>query len=67
MKIGYMVGEATGAVPSVVALVERGQRIEAAGLDTAWISEVFLDAATTRLCLRTAPCWTGKASTGSRT
>lgn len=31
MKIGYMVGEATGAVPSVVALVERGQRIEAAG------------------------------------
>jgi F420-dependent oxidoreductase-like protein len=51
MKIGYMVGEGTGAAPDVAALVELGQRIEAAGLDTAWIAEIFLDAATAAAAL----------------
>ena len=51
MKIGYMVGEGTGAAPDVAALVARGQRIEAAGLDTAWVAEIFLDAATAAAAL----------------
>ena len=46
MRIGYMVAEGTGAAPDVAALVERGKRIEQAGLDTAWIAQIFLDAMT---------------------
>ena len=46
MRIGYMIGEGTGAAPDVAEFVERGKRIEAAGLHTAWIAEIFIDAAT---------------------
>jgi len=46
MRIGYNIGEGTGSAPDVAAIVARGKRIEAAGLDTAWIPQIELDAPT---------------------
>lgn len=51
MRIGYMVGEGSGASPDVAALLERGRRIEQAGLDTAWIAQIGLDAMTAATAL----------------
>lgn len=46
MKYGVMVGEGSGAAPDLSALVERSQRVERLGLDTAWIGNITLDAVT---------------------
>jgi F420-dependent oxidoreductase-like protein len=46
MRLGFMVGEGSGAGPDLTALVARGQAVEAAGLDTAWIANIALDAMT---------------------
>ena len=46
MRIGMMVGEGSGAAPSLEALVSLGQAAEANGLDTAWIANIGLDALT---------------------
>ncbi len=46
MRIGIMVGEGSGAAPDLAALLERGKAAEAAGLDTAWIANIGLDAMT---------------------
>ncbi len=46
MRMGLMVGEGTGATPDLAALLERGVAAEAAGLDTAWIANIELDAMT---------------------
>jgi len=46
MRIGIMVGEGSGAEPDLAALLARGQAAEAAGLDTAWIANIGLDALT---------------------
>ena len=51
MRIGYMVGEGNGTDPDLAALIERGRRVEAAGLDTACIAEVEIDAATASAAL----------------
>ena len=46
MRIGMMVGEGSGAAPELAGLIERGQAAEAAGLDSAWIANIALDAMT---------------------
>ena len=46
MRIGMMVGEGSGATPDITGLCERGRLAEAAGLDTAWIANIQLDAMT---------------------
>ncbi|MFT6434125.1 MAG: F420-dependent oxidoreductase-like protein [Candidatus Azotimanducaceae bacterium] len=46
MRIGMMVGEGSGAAPELTGLVERGKAAELAGLDTAWIANIALDAMT---------------------
>ena len=46
MRLGFMVGEGSGAEPDLKALVARGRMLEAAGLDTAWIANIALDAMT---------------------
>ena len=46
MRIGMMVGEGSGAAPNLEALVSLGQAAEVAGLDTAWIANIGLDALT---------------------
>ena len=46
MRFGMMVGEGSGSAPDITALCERGQLAEAAGLDTAWIANIQLDAMT---------------------
>ena len=51
MRIGYMVGEGTGELPDLPTLIELGKRIEAAGLDTAWIAHILLDSATAAAAL----------------
>lgn len=46
MRIGMMVGEGSGSAPDLASLVSRGQMIEAAKLDTAWIANIGLDGMT---------------------
>ncbi len=46
MKYGVMIGEGSGAAPDLDALVERAQLAERAGLDSAWIGNIVLDALT---------------------
>ncbi len=54
MRIGMMVGEGSGAAPELDALVERGKAAEAAGLDSAWIANIALDAMTAATALGVA-------------
>ena len=61
MRIGYMVAEGTGAAPNVAEVLERGKRIEAAGLDPAWLAHVLLDAATASALRRAGPDARGRA------
>jgi F420-dependent oxidoreductase-like protein len=51
MRIGYNVGEGTGAAPDLAEVIERGKRVEAAGLDTAWIPHILLDSVTASAAL----------------
>jgi 5,10-methylenetetrahydromethanopterin reductase len=51
MRIGMMVGEGSGAAPELKGLLERGRAAEAAGLDTAWIANIALDAMTASAAL----------------
>jgi 5,10-methylenetetrahydromethanopterin reductase len=51
MRIGMMVGEGSGAAPELTGLIERGRAIEAAGLDSAWIANIALDAMTAATAL----------------
>ena len=44
MRVGVMVGEGTGAAPSVPGIVERAQEAEALGLDSAWVAQICVDA-----------------------
>jgi len=46
MRIGLMVGEGSGAAAELAGVLQRGQAAEAAGLDTAWIANIALDAQT---------------------
>ncbi len=46
MRIGMMVGEGSGAEPNLQELLKRGKAAESAGLDTAWIANIALDALT---------------------
>ena len=54
MRIGIMVGEGSGAAPELAGLLERGRAAEAAGLDTAWIANIGLDALTASAVLGNA-------------
>ena len=54
MRIGMMVGEGSGAAPDIAALVERGKAAEAAGMHTAWIANIELDAMTASTALGAA-------------
>jgi len=54
MRIGMMVGEGSGAAPELKGLIERGRAAEAAGLDSAWIANIGLDAMTASTALGTA-------------
>ena len=44
MRLGVMVGEGTGAAPSVPGIVERTQQAEELGLHTAWVAQICVDA-----------------------
>ncbi len=63
MRIGMMVGEGSGAAPEVGGVIERGRAAEDAGLDTAWIANIALDAmtASTALGLNTTTIEIGTA------
>lgn len=54
MRIGMMVGEGSGAAPELNGLVARGKAAEAAGLDSAWIANIALDAMTASTVLGAA-------------
>ena len=41
MRIGMMIGEGAGESPTLDEIVARAQRIEAAGLATAWLAHIF--------------------------
>ncbi|MEM7079359.1 MAG: TIGR03564 family F420-dependent LLM class oxidoreductase [Pseudomonadota bacterium] len=46
MRMGIMVGEGSGAAPEIAGLIQRGQAAERAGLHSAWIANIALDAMT---------------------
>ncbi|MCH2173414.1 TIGR03564 family F420-dependent LLM class oxidoreductase [Myxococcota bacterium] len=46
MRVGVMVGEGTGAAPSIPGILERTQRAEELGIDSAWIAQIAVDAMT---------------------
>lgn len=54
MRIGMMVGEGSGAAPEIKGVIERGRAAEAAGLDSAWIANIALDAMTASTALGAA-------------
>ena len=54
MRIGMMVGEGSGAKPELNSLVKLGKAAEAAGLDSAWIANIGLDAMTASTALGVA-------------
>ena len=51
MRIGMMVGEGSGAAPELSGLIERGKAAEVAGMDSAWIANIALDAMTASAAL----------------
>lgn len=51
MRIGMMVGEGSGAAPELKSLIARGQAAEQAGLHSAWIANIALDAMTASAAL----------------
>ena len=41
MRIGMMIGEGAGESPNLDEIIQRAQRIEAAGLSTGWMAHIF--------------------------
>jgi hypothetical protein len=41
MRIGMMIGEGAGECPRLDEIIARAQRIEAAGLSTGWMANIF--------------------------
>ena len=41
MRIGMMIGEGAGECPHLDDIIARAQRIEAAGLSTGWMANIF--------------------------
>lgn len=54
MRIGMMVGEGSGAAPEISGVIERGKAAEAAGLQSAWIANIEIDAMTASAALGAA-------------